>query len=527
MRFTMHHWRILLLLALILGPGSLFLLLYLSPGAGGHSLPSPLLSDGLLPLVWLSSLGLLLLLPGGRHGVAQPEPARRPEGPVPRPDIETAGHPLTGQGYLLDKYAFTRHLARLVGRNGGRGHLLLYVDLDQFNLFNTLYGLEQGDRLLASVGEVIRRNLPKHSSLCWHGEDEFVVVLEHCPKDRAVQVAETIRQRVAELNTRPLFALTLSMGLVGLDEFDGDISAALNAADMAAHTAKELGRNRLYVACNQPPEMSQRLLQVSSLSELSDAMQEGRLRLFCQTIAPLNPQRDEPILEILLRAQNRQGQWISPGAFLPAVERFGLSLPLDIWVIRQCFQWLHGFPPEQRPRVSINLSGHSLNAPELLELIKGEYRQQGLNPARICFEVTETAAMSDKDQAKRLLRELDELGFAIALDDFGTGHCSYAYLRDLPARFLKIDGVFVRQLERDPVNQELVAAINAMAHALGKRTIAEFVETPESLALLRKIGVDYAQGFYLGKPCLLELHGQQEEQPQRVEDLLEAVPCAA
>jgi diguanylate cyclase (GGDEF)-like protein len=517
----MRYWRILLLLSIC----TLLLHLFLLPPANPAGID---LGSGLLPLAWLCSLGLVLLVPSLRpragDASGRPEQLLQPLGQS-APDTATAAP--QSQGYLLDKAAFMRHLAGLVRRDGGHGHLLLYLDLDQFNLFNALYGLEQGDQLLVSVGEVIRRSLPKHSSLCWHGEDEFIVVLEHCREDRAIEVAETIRQRVADLHSRPLFRLTLSMGLVSLEDYHGDISAALNAADMASHTAKELGRNRLYVACSQAPEMGQRLLQISSLNELSDAMQEGRLRLFCQPIMPLGNTSGGPILEILLRAQNRQGQWISPGAFLPAVERFGLSLPLDIWVIRQCFAWLHGFAPEQRPQVSINLSGHSLSAPELLELIKREYRHQGLRPAGICFEVTETAAMSDKDQAKRLLRELDGLGFVIALDDFGTGHCSYAYLKELPAQLLKIDGVFVRQLEHDPVNQELVGAINAMAHALGKRTIAEFVETPQTLEVLRRLGVDYGQGYHLGKPRLLELHGQVEGDAQALADLPQPLGCLA
>jgi EAL domain-containing protein (putative c-di-GMP-specific phosphodiesterase class I) len=267
----------------------------------------------------------------------------------------------------------------------------------------------------------------------------------------------------------------------------------------------ELRANSIYPVVNPTPQRSDGIKQINSYDERTHSNHDERLTLFCQPIVAVNGNnRIPPHFEILLRVKERDGRWVSPSALLPEVEHFGLSLPLDNWVIGKTFQWLWDMAPEDRPRVSINLSAHSINDPDLLEFIKEQLRRFQLDPSLICFEISEAAAVADKAHAKIMVTELTRMGCLFALDDFGTGVCSYSYLRELPSHYLKIDRSFLRNIHQDETHQATIQSINTLAHAVGKKTIAGYVEDANTLDLLTQLGVDYVQGYYLGKPKGIE-----------------------
>jgi EAL domain-containing protein (putative c-di-GMP-specific phosphodiesterase class I) len=241
--------------------------------------------------------------------------------------------------------------------------------------------------------------------------------------------------------------------------------------------------------------------------QINQALEEKRFRLFCQPIAAIEPGRDEKgHYEILLRMLNEEGTLVLPAEFFPAAERYHLASKLDQWVITTAFDWLRHHPGllDHLSMCSINQSGHSLGDAAFLEYVNREFERTGIPGNKICFEITETAAISNFASAGRLIADLKKRGCQFALDDFGSGLCSFAYLRALPVDFLKIDGAFVKDIVDDPIDLAMVKSINDMGHVLGKRTIAECVENQAILAKVREIGVDYAQGYGISAPRPLD-----------------------
>lgn len=400
---------------------------------------------------------------------------------------------------LPNRRALEENLVRVVDRSArGTRSTLILLDLDNFKIVNDSLGHPAGDRVLVDLGRLLVATVRPGDLVFRLGGDEFVVLLEAVSVDAGRVTAERIRHAVDSrrfiLEERS-FALSVSLGVVPIDgRLDGP--AVLALADTALYSAKEKGKNRVVVFDSGALRLSQLSAASEWASRIKDALRLNRFSLHYQPIFRLGKAR--PVhWEALLRLVEESGLVIPPTRFLPAAERFGLMPQLDAWVVDAVLAVLG-----ERPGVEIfvNLSGTSLGNEELLGEIEERIRRAGLGPRRLAFEITETTAVGDVLVAREWMRRLTELGCRFALDDFGIGFSSFAYLQGLPADYVKIDGSFIRDIERNDANQALVRAIATVAHTLGKETIAESVESLDALQVLGALGVDLVQGFALGRP---------------------------
>ena len=347
---------------------------------------------------------------------------------------------------------------------------------------------------------MLRTVLGPRDVLARLGGDEFGVLLEDSTPATSRATAEALRRAAADLRFGwhgTSFPVTLSIGQVDFADASMTPIELLGAADAACYVAKEQGRNRIYAYRPEDEVIARRHGEMEWIGRLNRALEENRLQLHAQ---PIHSLHDGRVLhsEVLLRLRDVDGSCVLPMAFIPAAERYGLMPTLDRWVIRSVLARLAD-PAEAADRVyAINLSGASLGDESLAAYVREAFADAGVDPARVCFEITETAAVGNLAQASALMAELRLLGCTFALDDFGSGMSSFAYLKHLPLDYLKIDGGFVRDLLVDPIDQAMVEAINHIGHVMGLKTIAEFAEDAHTLARLREIGVDYAQGDALG-----------------------------
>jgi len=413
---------------------------------------------------------------------------------------------------LLNRYAFEKHLLELIeeARVEPVGHVLCYMDLDQFKVVNDTCGHVAGDAMLQMLVQVLKSVIRQSDILARLGGDEFGLLLHSCSLEQAYRLARKICDEVKAFRFSwdgKSFTTGMSIGLVAIGPDTESVHHALSAADSACYVAKDQGRNRVHVFRLHDEEVARRQGEMQWVTEIQDALEKQRLSLYCQMLRPLHggPQKGRH-LEVLLRMTDQAGQLVAPGAFIPAAERYDLMASLNRWVIRNTFSWLSQEHTrlQQVEMCSINLSGNSLGEGGLHEFIIEQRRYYGIPAGKICFEVTETAAVSRLDQAIHLIGLLKKLGFHFALDDFGTGMSSFAYLKSLPVDYLKIDGGFVKDILVDPVDRAMVASINEIGHLMGLKTIAEYVENDQILGQLEEIGVDYAQGFAITRPVPLE-----------------------
>lgn len=394
-----------------------------------------------------------------------------------------------------------------LGRQAAR-HTLLFLDLDQFKLVNDTCGHAAGDELLRHICAVLQAGVREGDTLARLGGDEFGILLENCLPEQAERIAENLRQTVQSLHFvwkgRP-FMTTVSVGLVHLQLAPHTLEASLRAADMACYMAKEKGRNRVQVYHPDDTELSMRFGEMAWIQRLHIALEEDRFCLYAQEIAPLAAgESDAGHLEILLRLHDESGRIILPDSFIPAAERYGLMTALDRWVVNRVFKVIRQALDEGRKgplaMCAINLSGSSIGDDKFLDYLQRQFVEYAIPPEMICFEITETSAIANLGSAIRFINELKGLGCHFSLDDFCAGMSSFAYLKHLPVDFLKIDGSFVKDMLDDPINRAMVEVINHIGHVMGKRTIAEFVETPLIEQALHEIGVDYAQGYLIERP---------------------------
>ena len=411
---------------------------------------------------------------------------------------------LTG---LHNRTYFQEELERVVERarrDPALSAALLYLDLDNFKYVNDTLGHAAGDRLLLEIAGILNKRLRKTDLLARFGGDEFTVLLYNASHDIATRTAEALRRRLADYAFREgseTVDIGCSIGVTLVNAETKSAEETLSQADLACHLAKRGGRNRVHLFnpadATNTATMS---LDMGWSRRIKEAIEYNRFALACQPIVNIRTRVIESF-EVLIRMRDEQGELIMPGGFLPAAERFGLSTDIDKWVIAHAIDAL----AQQRVtlpalRYSINLSGATMSDLSVFDLIQEKFRSTGLDPAAVTFEVTETMAIADMPTAQTFLSRLQTIGCMTALDDFGSGMASFAYLKDLPVNSVKIDGRFVRNMATNPVDQAMVRAMNDIAHALGKETIAEFVENEDSLKLLAEYGVDYAQGYYLGRP---------------------------
>lgn len=413
---------------------------------------------------------------------------------------------LTG---LVNRREFEHRLSSLISnaKTELQHHALLYIDLDQFKIVNDTCGHAAGDELLRQITFVLQGRIRGNDMLARLGGDEFGVLLEKCPLTRAQSVAEGLIEAVSNFHfcwEDKVFTVGASIGLAAITEDSRDWASLLSNADTACYHAKELGRNRLHTYLPEDIELAQRHKEMHWVGRIAKAYEEDRFRLYYQPIVPTLPGKaDIPHLEILVRMLDEEGKLVTPGVFMPAAERYNLMVTLDRWVVRNALNWLT--VNKKIPMVcAINLSGHSMGDDNFLDFVISQIKGTGVLPGNICFEITETAAIGNLTKAVLFISELKALGCSFALDDFGSGLSSFAYLKNLPVDYLKIDGSFVKDMDHNQTSYAMVEAINSIGHTMNIQTIAEFVENQTILDQLRYLGVDYAQGYLIAKPSPLE-----------------------
>jgi diguanylate cyclase (GGDEF)-like protein/PAS domain S-box-containing protein len=412
---------------------------------------------------------------------------------------------LTG---LVNRREFMHRLENALthSKRDSASYILCYLDLDQFKIVNDTVGHAAGDTLLKELSGLLHSRLRTRDTLSRVGGDEFAVLLENCQLDAGVQIAESLLALLAgfrfQWESRE-FRIGVSIGVVPISAETDTALQVLAQADLACYTAKDLGRNRIHVYHSEDLELTRMESQMALVSKLQAALRNDKFRLYRQPICSLSDGRVEHY-ELLLRLQEAGKKIISPRSFIPAAERYGMMKEIDRWVIENALSaYAREYGDSSKVCYSINLSGNSLNDEGLLEWIFKQLRQFKVAPERICFEITETAAIRNLNQAKQLIDALRMEGCRFALDDFGSGLSSFSYIKYLPVDYLKIDGSFVAELEQDATASAMVSAINEMGHVLGIQTVAEHVENATVLGIMRDIGVDYVQGFALGEPAPL------------------------
>ena len=410
---------------------------------------------------------------------------------------------LTG---LINRHEFERRVKELISST----HLekgenaLCFMDLDQFKVVNDTCGHIAGDELLRQLGEVLQDAVRHSDTLARIGGDEFGILMEHCTLAQAQRAVTAIQQIIQDFQFSwegQTFRIGVSIGLVAISESTPSLTELLKQADAACYMAKDLGRNRIHVYNPDDTQMVLRQGEMQWVSRINQALEENRFTLYAQSIVPLDKSTDVHY-EFLLRMVDERGEIVSPVTFLPAAERYDLMHKLDIWVVGHAFALLANHPDlvEQVHFFSINLSGQSITNVKFLDSVISQIKELNLEPGKICFEVTETAAISNLRAATHFISSLRELGCRFALDDFGSGLSSFGYLKNLQVDYLKIDGIFVKDIADDPIDHAMVKSINDIGHVMGMKTIAEFVESNKIKGMLRKLGVDYAQGYEIGRP---------------------------
>ena len=435
---------------------------------------------------------------------------------------------------MLTDLTNRRELERRVKRaldqtfRADEGHVLCFMDLDQFKVVNDTCGHTAGDELLRQLSMLLKQYVRSRDTLARLGGDEFCLLLEHCSLEQATRVVDNVREAISEFRFEwegRTFHVGVSVGIIPITSVSGNLEQIMSGADSACYAAKEAGRNRIHVYREDDVTLAKRNGEMQWVSRITQALGEDQFVLFGQPISKIDPiakardsvqllvwqPGDEPLpqppasdshLEVLVRMLDDDGATIPPGAFLPAAERYNLSSKIDKWVVQATFDWLI-CDPDRLDKVSccsINLSGNSLGEDNFVDFVVGELERTEIPAHKICFEITETAAITRLGSATRLISKLKELGCRFALDDFGSGLSSFGYLKNLPVDFLKIDGQFIRDIVTDPIDFSMVKSINEIGQIMGKQTIAEFVENDEILERLRELGVDYAQGYGVGKP---------------------------
>ena len=383
-------------------------------------------------------------------------------------------------------------------------HSLCFIDLDQFKIVNDTCGHAAGDELLKQVSKLFKSKVRKNDTLARLGGDEFAVLLENCEHENANRVATSLLKSISDYRfiwEGKSFKVGMSIGVVIFNNEIPNLSELLRQADVACYMAKDLGRNRIHFYYPDDLELAKRHGEMQWVTRIQEALNKNQFLLEGQAIKSLSNNK-ETHYELLIRMRDEDGNIIPPGAFLPAAERYSLMMAIDKWVIKRAFSLLAKNPDFQQQVhfISINLSGQSLADDDMLDFITSNLKESGIDGKKICFEITETATITHMSKARNLMSCLREFGCSFALDDFGSGLSSFAYLKKLPVDYLKIDGLFVRDIVEDPIDFALVKSINEVGKILKMKTIAEFVENDEIKNMLEEIGVDYVQGYGIEKP---------------------------
>jgi diguanylate cyclase (GGDEF)-like protein/PAS domain S-box-containing protein len=411
---------------------------------------------------------------------------------------------------LINRREFERRLVLLINRAKSESseHALMYIDLDQFKVVNDTCGHVAGDELLKQLSHIMQDHIRQSDTLARLGGDEFGVLIESCSLEDSLRLANKIRESIEESRfvwEDKHFALGISIGVIPIDAQSGDSTELLKAADAACYAAKDAGRNHVHLYHGDDLSLAQRQGEMQWVSRITQALETNRFVLYAQPIQHISTENISHH-EVLIRMLDEEGKLIPPGAFLPAAERYNLIARLDKWVIEAAFDFISNIPPAQLDGIglSINLSGNNIGSSSFLDYVSDKLDELEIPNSQICFEITETAAVSNLGKAREFVVALKKKGCLFSLDDFGSGVSSFAYLKSFPVDFLKIDGVFIKELLEDPIDRAMVKSINEISHVMGKRTIAEFVENQQVVTLLHEMGVDFAQGYGIGQPVPIE-----------------------
>ena len=409
---------------------------------------------------------------------------------------------------LINRREFENRLMTAIDQirgNPDEAHALLYLDLDQFKVINDTFGHSAGDALLRQLSELVHTNIRSTDLLARLDGDEFGILLERCSEDRALEVAEKIRGSVEGYRFEwqdSFTTIRCSIGVVMVSSDNADVAQLMSSADVACYSAKDMGRNQVHLY--KDSDASLRHEEMKWVSRISSAVEDDRLELFFQPIIGIGKASGESRghYELLLRMRDENGDLVGPDQFIPAAERYNLMSMLDRWVIRTALAELADRQAEGEARytIAINLSGTSLSEDRFLSDVIEEFEEKQLPAGAICFEITETAAISNLSRVIHFMQTLRKLGCKFSLDDFGSGLSSFTYLKNLPVDYLKIDGQFIRNVVDDTVDESMVRAIWEVGHAMGIQTIAERVETKQVLEKLGSLGIEYAQGYYIARP---------------------------
>ncbi|MCW8831573.1 MAG: EAL domain-containing protein, partial [Gammaproteobacteria bacterium] len=390
-----------------------------------------------------------------------------------------------------------------------RHHVLLYLDLDQFKIVNDTCGHVAGDELLQQLPLIFNKVLRSGDIVARLGGDEFGVLLENCSLEKSIVIADKIRQQIKDFRfvwEEKTFEIGVSIGIVAIDAENIEMSRIMSSADVACYAAKDAGRNRVHVYEESDVVVAQRHGEMHWTARITRAMEENRFSLYQQDIVNLESGLVDHV-EVLIRMIGEDGSIILPGAFIPAAERFNLMSSIDRWVIGNVFKLIGECKIKNAGKpiniVAVNLSGDSLCDEGLLDFIYSEQGKHQMPLDKICFEITETVAISNLTQAVSFIEELKQHGCKFALDDFGSGLSSFAYLKSLPVDYLKIDGSFVRDITKDEIDKAMVKSIQQVAEAMNLKTVAEWVEDEQTLDVLKELGVDFAQGNHISSAAMI------------------------
>jgi diguanylate cyclase (GGDEF)-like protein/PAS domain S-box-containing protein len=416
---------------------------------------------------------------------------------------------LTG---LVNRREFERRLEEAIesGHRGDGQHVLCYLDLDRFKLVNDTSGHLAGDSMLREVAKLLRDAVRDSDTVGRLGGDEFGTLLVGCPLEKARQIADDVTRAVGEYRfvwRDKIFNIGVSVGIVEISRESGTLEELLAAADTACYVAKKQGSGRVAVYSARDEALARHTGEIQWLQRLQAALKDNRFRLYTQVIVPAHGEDGGPAMEVLVRLQDETGHELAPAEFMRAAERYRLMGLVDRWVVQTTLAALGRGAlsvPASRS-VAINISGQTLGDLQFLEFVVECLDSTGVTPAQVCFEITENAVIANLDHARRFVGVLHGIGCQFALDDFGSGVGSFSNLKNLPLDYLKIDGSFMRNLARDTVNQAMVTAMIKLARTLNFKVIAEQVEDTAALEAVRRMGVDYMQGYAIGRPQPLSL----------------------
>jgi diguanylate cyclase (GGDEF)-like protein/PAS domain S-box-containing protein len=423
---------------------------------------------------------------------------------------------LTG---LMNRRSFEECMEMAVSnsRNSSSTHALCYLDFDHFKIINETFDHVAGDEFLRQASVLIQKRIRKTDALARLGGDEFGLILYQCTLEQALNVLNLLREDIRNFKfiwQDKTFCFNISAGLVMLDSESKSSSRMIIAADSACNIAKSKGRNRVHVFQNKDREILAHYSETQWVPRLLRALEDNQFCLYSQSIVHVTSGASEntkKIHEILIRLKDEAGQIILPLNFIPIAERYGLMHLIDRWVIQNLFIFINQskrqeVDPNHQPVnfYMINLSGASLNDDQFLEFVQEQLDLYSIAPQTICFEITETMAIENFSKTTYLIQQLRAIGCSFALDDFGSGMSSFGYLKNLPVDYLKIDGIFIKDIVQNRVDREIVEAINRVAHVMGIQTVAEYVENNDILIELKSLGIDYAQGYGIARPAPLQ-----------------------